>query len=99
MEGADGRGEIVIRTSLQDDGMIRVSIKDSGVGIPAQDMPKLFTHFFTSKPDGLGMGLSISRSIIEMHGGRLIAENNPGGAGATFSFTIPVDKRDGDEKK
>jgi signal transduction histidine kinase len=50
-------------------------------------MSKLFTHFFTSKPDGLGMGLSISRSIIEAHGGRLEAKNNPD-RGVTFDFTI-----------
>ncbi len=62
---------------------------DSGCGIPAENMEKLFAHFFTSKPDGLGMGLSISRSIVEAHGGRLEAKNNPD-RGATFYFTIPV---------
>jgi two-component system sensor kinase FixL len=56
-------------------------------------MPKLFTHFFTSKPDGLGMGLSISRSIIEAHGGRLDVKNNPD-CGVTFYFTIPINKKD-----
>jgi two-component system, LuxR family, sensor kinase FixL len=81
--------EISIRTSRKDADTIMVAVKDSGCGIPEKDLPKLFTHFFTSKPDGLGMGLSISRSIIEAHGGRLDAENNPG-HGATFYFTLPV---------
>ena len=73
--------------------MIIVEVKDSGCGIPARNIPKLFTHFFTSKPDGLGMGLSISRSIIEAHGGKLNAKNNPD-RGATFYFTIPIVKKD-----
>ena len=72
---------------------IIVEVKDSGCGIPAQDIPKLFTHFFTSKPDGLGMGLSISRSIVESHGGKLDVKNNPD-RGVTFYFTIPVGKND-----
>ena len=81
--------EILIRTSRKDPDTIMAAVKDSGCGISAQNMPKLFTHFFTSKPDGLGMGLSISRSIIEAHGGRLDVENNPD-RGVTFYFTIPV---------
>ena len=85
--------EILIRTSRKDAGTIIVAVKDSGCGIPAHNMFKLFTHFFTSKPDGLGMGLSISRSIVEAHGGRLDVENNPD-RGATFYFTIPVDMKD-----
>jgi signal transduction histidine kinase len=70
-----------------------VAVKDSGCGIPAQNMPKLFTHFFTSKPDGLGRGLSISCSIVEPHGGRLDGENNPD-RGAIFYFTVPVDTKE-----
>jgi PAS domain S-box-containing protein len=81
--------EILIRTSRKDPDTIMAAVKDSGCGISAQNMPKLFTHFFTSKPDGLGMGLSISRSIVEAHGGRLDVENNPD-RGVTFYFTIPV---------
>jgi two-component system sensor kinase FixL len=85
--------EILIRTSRKDTHTIMVAVKDSGCGIPIQNIPKIFTHFFTSKPDGLGMGLSISRSIIEAHGGRLDVKNNSD-RGTTFYFTIPVDKKD-----
>jgi PAS domain S-box-containing protein len=93
MEDSLGSHEILIRTSRKDNHTIMVEVKDSGCGIPAQNMPKLFTHFFTSKPDGLGMGLSISRSIVEAHGGRLDVNNNPD-RGATFYFTIPIDIKD-----
>ncbi|HAZ10153.1 MAG: hypothetical protein A2047_01390 [Omnitrophica bacterium GWA2_41_15] len=93
LESSQNSREILIRTSRKDTDTIIVAVKDSGCGIPAQNMPKLFTHFFTSKPDGLGMGLSISRSIVESHGGRLDAENNPD-SGATFYFTIPIDIKD-----
>ncbi|MDO8662457.1 MAG: ATP-binding protein [Candidatus Omnitrophota bacterium] len=93
MENSQGEREILIRASRKDSGRIVVEVKDSGCGIPAKNIPKLFTHFFTSKADGLGMGLSISRSIIEAHGGQLDVENNPE-RGATFYFTIPVDKND-----
>ena len=89
LESSQGIREILIRTSRKDTDTIIVDVKDSGCGIPAKNMPKLFTRFFTSKPDGLGMGLSISRSIIESHGGRLGVENNPD-RGATFYFTIPI---------
>ncbi|MFH1093960.1 MAG: ATP-binding protein [Candidatus Omnitrophota bacterium] len=91
-KGIDPR-EILIRTSRKNTRTIEVAVKDSGCGIPEQDMPKLFDHFFTSKPDGLGMGLSISRSIVEAHGGRFEVENNPD-RGATFCFTLPVDVKD-----
>ncbi|HOW35186.1 MAG TPA: ATP-binding protein [Candidatus Omnitrophota bacterium] len=93
MEGRDDSRELVISTSRKGPNMILVEVKDSGCGIPAENMKKLFSHFFTSKPDGLGMGLSISRSIVEEHGGRLEAKNNPD-RGATFYFTISVDKKD-----
>ncbi len=93
LEDSKGVREILIRTKRLDAETIIVEVKDSGCGIPAQNIPKLFTHFFTSKPDGLGMGLSISRSIVEAHGGRLDVKNNPD-RGATFYFTIPIDKKD-----
>jgi two-component system sensor kinase FixL len=89
MESSQDFREMLISTSSRDGDSIIVAVKDSGCGIPAQNIPKLFTHFFTSKPEGLGMGLSISRSIVEAHGGRLEVENNPD-RGATFYFTLPV---------
>lgn len=89
-EISDSR-ELLITTSLKDTDTIIVEVKDSGCGIPAENIKKLFSHFFTSKPDGLGMGLSISRSIVEAHGGRLEAKNNSD-RGATFYFTIPVNR-------
>ena len=64
-------------------------MQDSGTGIAAEKLESIFKPFITSKPDGLGMGLSICRSIIERHGGRISAANNPDG-GAKFSITLPV---------
>jgi two-component system, LuxR family, sensor kinase FixL len=69
--------------------MVEVTVSDTGHGIPADKLPHVFEPFFSSKPDGLGMGLAISRDIVWAHGGRLWAENNPDG-GATFHFTVPV---------
>jgi len=89
MESIKDAHELLIRTSLKDSDTILIEVKDLGCGIPKQDLDKLFVHFFTTKPDGLGMGLSISRSIIETHGGLLDAKNNPDG-GAIFYFTLPV---------
>jgi signal transduction histidine kinase len=66
-----------------------ISISDTGVGLPPQEKDKIFDAFFTTKPHGIGMGLRISRSIVESHGGRLWAtENSP--RGASFSFTLPI---------
>jgi len=92
MEDNKDSHDLIIRTSRKDSDTILVQVKDSGSGILPEHMNKLFTHFFTSKPDGLGMGLSISRSIVEAHGGHLDAVNNPD-RGATFYFTLPVDKK------
>jgi len=89
MEESKDSRELLIKTSLKNNDIIMVQVKDSGCGIPQENIIKLFAHFFTSKPDGLGMGLSISRSIVEAHGGQLEAMNNPD-RGATFYFTIPV---------
>ena len=89
MEGLKDSHELLIRTLLKDKQTIMVEVEDSGCGIPVGNMKKLFTHFFTNKPDGLGMGLSISRSIVEAHGGLLEAKNNAD-RGATFYFTIPL---------
>ena len=98
MEGMDDARELLVRTALKGSRMILVEVKDSGCGIPEQNMSQLFTHFFTSKPDGLGMGLSISRSIVETHGGRLEVKNNSD-RGATFYFTLPLVLPSGIEDK
>ena len=89
MEGIDDARELLVQTSRKDANTIIVEVKDRGCGIPKENLGKLFTHFFTTKTDGLGMGLSISRSIVETHGGRLNATNNPG-RGANFYFTLPL---------
>lgn len=84
-------GTIVVRTSQKHTENVVVSVKDNGLGIEEKAMSHLFEPFYTTKKEGLGMGLAISRSIIEEHGGRSWAENNPD-SGATFYFTIPVSK-------
>jgi C4-dicarboxylate-specific signal transduction histidine kinase len=79
---------LVIRSESLSRGQIRVSVQDSGVGVSADVMGRLFEPFFTTRAKGMGMGLPISRSIIEAHGGRLWAESN-GSGGAIFQFTLP----------
>jgi two-component system sensor histidine kinase TtrS len=83
-------GKISIRASSAG-GVVEIGIADTGPGLDDEAMRRLFETFFTTKPQGLGLGLSLSRSIIESHGGRLWAENIPGG-GALFRFTLPVAK-------
>jgi PAS domain S-box-containing protein len=81
--------EVTLRAVRQSDRIIRVSISDRGSGLPEGALDKIFQPFYTTKAEGLGMGLSICRSIMELHGGTLSAANNADG-GATFSFTLPV---------
>jgi signal transduction histidine kinase len=80
--------QLLIRTEREDGDRVRVSVRDAGVGVDPQNVDKLFDAFYTTKTDGMGIGLSISRSIIESHQGQLWAEGNDG-PGATFSFSIP----------
>jgi signal transduction histidine kinase len=80
--------QLLIRTEREDGDRARVSVRDAGVGVDPQNVDKLFDAFYTTKTDGMGIGLSISRSIIERHHGHLWAEGNDG-PGATFSFSIP----------
>jgi PAS domain S-box-containing protein len=80
--------QLLIRTEREDGDRVRLSVRDAGVGIDDQDLNKLFDAFFTTKVGGMGIGLSVSRSIVERHHGRLWAEPNDG-PGATFSFSIP----------
>jgi len=90
MEAMGDRGgelEITTRGEVEEVG---VSVRDAGVGIPAEKMDHIFNAFFTTKTGGTGMGLAISRTIIESHGGRLWATINPD-HGATFHFTLPTD--------
>jgi two-component system sensor kinase FixL len=80
--------ELTIQSKLGEDGQLLVAAQDTGVGIESDKIDRLFDAFFTSKPDGMGMGLSICRSIIEAHGGRIWASANVG-PGATVQFTLP----------
>jgi signal transduction histidine kinase len=81
--------KVVIATERNADGTIRTSVRDYGVGISEEVQGRLFEQFFTTKAKGLGMGLSIVRSIVESHGGTIVAENADGG-GARFQFTLPA---------
>jgi PAS domain S-box-containing protein len=81
--------ELVVRTALDDRGVC-VSVQDSGVGFEPEDCERLFEAFYTTKAQGMGIGLSVSRSVIERHHGRLLAVRNEG-PGATFSFSVPAD--------
>ena len=80
--------QLLVRTEREDGDRVRVSVRDAGVGVDPHNVDKLLDAFYTTKTDGMGIGLSISRSIIERHHGRLWAQANDG-PGATFSFSIP----------
>jgi signal transduction histidine kinase len=82
--------DLQVSATRSSGGSVLVSIRDSGVGIDPSNVEKIYDAFFTTKPMGVGMGLSISRSIIEAHGGRIWAVRNDG-AGLTMQFTLPVD--------
>jgi two-component system sensor kinase FixL len=80
----------VVETTVREepDGGVRITVKDNGLGLTVDKMDKIFRAFFTTKLQGLGLGLSISRTIITGHGGRIWAENN-NGKGASFHVTLP----------
>ena len=88
MKDVDGTRELAIKSQPADNEECLVSVSDTGVGLPAQQADQIFNAFFTTKPHGTGMGLSISRSIVESHGGRLWAGRNTL-RGASFYFTLP----------
>jgi signal transduction histidine kinase len=84
---ADRPRELVIATERDEAERVRVAVRDSGIGLDPENVNRIFDAFYTTKRGGMGMGLSISRSIIENHGGRLWAESNDG-PGTTFVFTV-----------
>jgi signal transduction histidine kinase len=87
-DARQGSRQLVVSTEV-DDGEVRLSVRDTGVGFEPGDAERLFDAFYSTKREGMGIGLSVSRSIIERHHGRLRAALNDG-PGATFAFTIPV---------
>lgn len=87
-----GSRHLVIASAKKDSDSVLVSVYDSGKGFPSNDLDRLFDPFYSTKSDGMGMGLTISRSIVESHGGRIWATpNSP--CGAVFQFTLPIDSR------
>jgi len=88
----DEGGELTVKSQRQD-GQLLFSVRDTGPGLPVGKVDQIFSAFFTTKPQGSGMGLAISRTIVESHGGRLWATANDG-RGATFGFTLPTEVRE-----
>jgi signal transduction histidine kinase len=88
MQDAKSGGQITIRSLRVEGGQVLISVSDTGMGLLPEQAEQIFNAFFSTKAQGTGMGLSISRSIIESHGGRLWATSNSG-RGATFNFTLP----------
>ena len=86
----DTSGELSIKSQLAEDGQLLISVTDTGVGLPAENVDKIFDAFFTTKSQGTGLGLAITRSIVESHGGRIWATANSG-PGATFILRCPVE--------
>jgi signal transduction histidine kinase len=86
----DQSGQLTIQSQLAGGHQLLISVTDTGVGLPAEDIDKIFHAFFTTKPQGTGLGLAITRSIVESHGGRVWATPNSG-RGATFYFTLPIE--------
>src|SRR5918994_5772541 len=85
------KGSIVISTQRKDNDNVIVFVKDTGIGIDQEIMSRLFSKFASKSVQGTGLGLFISKSIIEAHGGKIWAENNPDGKGAVFAFSLPID--------
>jgi signal transduction histidine kinase len=87
-------GRITITTEKTADGYAIISIKDTGSGIDPEIMPRLFTKFTTKSDSGTGLGLFISKSIVEAHGGKMWAINNMDSNGALFAFSLPIAKQE-----
>jgi len=97
MSSVSGRSrELIVRAQRHDDDHVIIAVQDSGIGFETDNANRLFAAFFTTKPDGMGMGLAICRSIVEAHGGRLWASPNAG-PGATFQFILPQWRPDASE--
>jgi signal transduction histidine kinase len=77
-----------VRTSASPEG-VRVTVADRGRGIPPESLPRIFDSFYSTRPEGMGLGLTVCRAIIDLHNGKLLAENNPDG-GASFHFMLPA---------
>ena len=92
MKDEDGPRELAIKSQRAENEQLLVSVSDTGTGLPPHRTDQIFNAFFTTKPHGTGMGLRISRSIVESHGGRLWAENNSQ-RGASFCFSLPIQSR------
>jgi PAS domain S-box-containing protein len=90
--GPDAEGTVEVESWSGDGDMVHIAVRDSGVGLEPEQIDRVFDAFYTTKPEGMGMGLAVSRSIVEAHGGRLWAAPNDG-PGATFTFTLPAAKR------
>jgi signal transduction histidine kinase len=88
MQDTKTERQLTIRSLIAKRGQLLISVTDTGVGVSPEQAEHIFNAFFSTKAQGTGMGLSISRSIVESHGGRLWATPNSG-QGATFSFTLP----------
>jgi two-component system sensor kinase FixL len=89
MAGVSGEKKLTVRTALNSKGYVEVAVGDAGAGVAPDRLPRLFEPFFSTKAEGMGLGLSIARSLVEAHGGRIRAENAPRG-GAVFSFELPA---------
>jgi signal transduction histidine kinase len=89
MKDANGIRELIIKSQRGEKDQVLVSVNDTGMGLPLEQADRIFAAFFTTKPHGTGMGLSISRSIVESHGGRLWAADNAP-RGASFCFSLPA---------
>jgi signal transduction histidine kinase len=85
----DADGVVSVKSQLGEDGQIEISVNDTGPGLPSGKSDQIFDAFFTTKPQGSGMGLAISKSIVESNGGRVWADGDCG-RGATFHFTLPA---------
>jgi PAS domain S-box-containing protein len=92
MAGKPGERRLTLRSGVNENGSAEVAVSDTGPGIPPERLPRLFEPFFSTKTEGMGLGLSIAQSLVRAHGGKLWAENNPCG-GATFRVTLSPDRQ------